>query len=526
MQLLASLLPISPISPISPSTMSKTTPIKLSPANFARLLTTLENTAHPLGELCRRLWESPFSTTPPVPIATTIAALLQDHLLPHPPQRLVAIYLLYDMIISQPPATSSVVDKLVDSPFTIVLFDLITDTDPRSPEQLFLSHLFSHSHANQNDLPMIGQISKAAPNALWAALEDAIRSGAMVATRNISSLTRLWSERHPDPTTNTTPLKPVSAVIPDPDPYVSNDASQLVDQLRQVAFLQDFSPTFIRPPPPFLPITQHTDQLRSIHPEPLHQIIWDPDITVKGDRGSQLRDIISRAIKSPIPEAQRVKVLNELGEDPKLVYLCGLTPENMPDLVNNNSKLATEILLRLASSNQMPQYLHALVNMDMNMNSMEVVSCLSSKVQLPTDFMHTYISNCISSCAKIRDKYGQIRMVRCVCVFLKTLMQNKTIEVQNSYIEVQDFCIEYSRSVCIISTTRLALLPCVFTLLTLFKCYHVFLRAEFEMWLNCIDLSRWRVVFNSNLRHSRVPPLYSILYVHTVLYHSIIMVLP
>lgn len=160
-----------------------------------------------------------------------------------------------------------------------------------------------------------------------------------------------------------------------------------------------------------------------------------------------IQKISSEAFKQPITINDQKVLLDVLEKDPGEIYKIGMTPENISNLIEFNPSLAYNVLFILMKTDASTEYLSAIVKtaQSMSLNSLEVVNRLTCSVDLPTEFLHLYILNCIEACEKMTDERFKKRSVRMLCVFLQSLVRKKKINIKEISIEIESFCITHSK---------------------------------------------------------------------------------
>lgn len=221
--------------------------------------------------------------------------------------------------------------------------------------------------------------------------------------------------------------------------------------------LHNFEPYFIRPAPPLFDFRD--DECEWLTPENIPEPLWwdknlqekesgngsvisSSDVSNKGDL--KFKELFSKALTARLTTQEQQTLANQLDKEPSLVFESGLTPSKLPQLVELNPLVATECLLKLMNSSDITEYFSVLVNMDTTIHAMEVVNALTKSMELPNEFLQVYISNCLSCCENTRDKTQQTRLVRLVSVFLKSLIENKALILNETQKEIQAFCVDFA----------------------------------------------------------------------------------
>jgi hypothetical protein len=174
-------------------------------------------------------------------------------------------------------------------------------------------------------------------------------------------------------------------------------------------------------------------------------LTWDSSICIIHSIHEEIRQLMDRAYQGTLNLQQQQKLIDELDTHPDFIEHIGLSPSNLHLLVEHSPSISIQCLLKLISTDRMNEYLLTFIDMEMSLHSIEVINRLSTSIVLPQEFLQRYISTCIQTCEKTKDKYLQNRFVRLVSVFIQSLIRNKVIDIKALFMEMRDFALQFRR---------------------------------------------------------------------------------
>lgn len=374
--------------------------------------------------------QSKFDKTEFLNVGTLLSILLRQGDFTGIIQRLCGYYIIFDLFRSEQ----------ADCPFLSFFISAIESKHNRTKmdliERNFLTQLVTHDGANDLAGKTVDQILRHDVNAAMAEDITGVRAQSKAKQMELPHCVKSGLA-------NVLPATGTSAPTANTESSFKEMLDGLTSNPDKSPLSNTFVPQFMTIPPPLLPCDDELIWFDLTNPG-WHKPAFDSSSTPSiGSR--EAKKLIEQAFTQALSIQDQGLLLNELNDDPDTVNQIGLTPERLPDLVENNPLIAIEVLLKLMHSSQITEYFSALVNMEMSLHSMEVVNRLTTAVDLPSEFIYLFISNCISTCETMKDKYVQNRLVRLVCVFLQSLIRNKIINVKDLLIEVEAFCVDFSR---------------------------------------------------------------------------------
>lgn len=432
--------------------------MSLDSSQLASLLSVIseENTSTQTFEALASSFHQFFNKSDFFKIGCALVTLLQNKdLLVHPTQRIVCIHLLYDMYRT---------DQIASNPFACVFISLVNPPSPVTNQNGSAKEFnWSMPRLTPQEKFFVSQIISTPPKDLFKKtpsqilqLEPANLHSIDISALQVSIVEKISELPHISKVGIPCILSDVEVSrygFDEVAPKNGSDAQKLAIETlligQEAAFNKCIKPEFIRLAPPMMPIT--TDELLWLDPidfEP--EFAWDNTILSSAthfSNTSEIQKLISKAYKVQLNINQQKQLENSLSKDPAFVLHADLTPEKFASLVEVNPLIAVKMIIsyQCLDSSDLSPYLEELLKMKMSVHSMEVVNKLAKLVILPDEFIHLYISTCISKCENMsEDRSLQSRLVRLLCVFIQSLIRTNIIDVKELYIELQPFCMEFS----------------------------------------------------------------------------------
>jgi hypothetical protein len=168
-------------------------------------------------------------------------------------------------------------------------------------------------------------------------------------------------------------------------------------------------------------------------------VLWDIDLI---DILHEARGVLSTALARTLTPKQIIGFRETLDTYPQIIDNIGLRPDQLNSLIDHNSEVAGDLLIRMSSHSQITDFFNALMGSKLSLPSIELMNRLINEMDLPSDMTIIYINNSMKACSQIRDSSKQMRTVRLLCAMIQSLLASKYF-VGSDLRDLAEFCNTY-----------------------------------------------------------------------------------
>jgi hypothetical protein len=201
--------------------------------------------------------------------------------------------------------------------------------------------------------------------------------------------------------------------------------------------LGKYEAEFLRPTPDLLDV--RPSEVKWVTPGFIPSVLWDIDLI---DILHEARGVLSTALTRTLSPKLIIGLRETLDTYPQIIDNLGLRPDQLNSLIDHNSEVAGDLLIRMSSHSQITDFFHALMGSKLSLPSIELMNRLINEMDLPSDITIIYITNSMKACSHIRDSSKQVRTVRLLCAMIQSLLASKFF-VGSDLRDLAEFCNTY-----------------------------------------------------------------------------------
>lgn len=177
-----------------------------------------------------------------------------------------------------------------------------------------------------------------------------------------------------------------------------------------------------------------------------YEFIWD--FTMSPEQESIAKLIHKAQKKETLTEEQKNYLLEKIGVNPNLLKEINFSPEALWELIEKNDELSTEIFFKISNFNRFENYkfedyLSLFLKKPWSVNSMKVVNKLIQKVQMPDEFIISYLRHLINNYKK--ETESKNRLSRLIAFFILNLLDHEHIKISIIPSEINEIFTEKSK---------------------------------------------------------------------------------